>query len=141
VIAIDVTEQVERRGVLLGGELGIGAAHADRAGRLRGVVEPHPVEVLHQLEPHLARLVGIGERGIFGEHLLAARVQRELDRRYAGAGDHAGLALALLPAGGDQRDRSTHAELAEHAPHRRFGVLGAEKDDHENPRSMGSRQP
>ncbi len=68
-IAVDEPHELERRRELLGEQLGARVADLDRAQRRLGVVEPDAIEVLHQLEPDLARLVRDRQLLVAGEDL------------------------------------------------------------------------
>src|SRR6185436_17635967 len=105
VIAVELAQELHRDLALFGEQLRVELPHRDRARGLERVIEADAVDVLHLLEPRLALLVRDRELFVGGEQLFTARVELEIDGVDAELGDERlVVALALLEAGGDERD-------------------------------------
>ncbi|MBK6535074.1 MAG: hypothetical protein IPF99_37710 [Deltaproteobacteria bacterium] len=78
----------------------------------------------------LALAVGVAQRGVFAEELVAAGVQAQVDGAPAEVGGELlVLGLALLPAGGDGGDAPRDAELGDGGAEGGVEALGAEEHD------------
>ena len=130
VVAVELLQRLDRLDLLFSQELGVDVPHGDGARSLELVVETDAVEIVHQPEAPLLGLVRGGEGLVFGKHLFRPGVQGQVHRLHAQALDQ-GLvvALALLPARGDQRHRALHVGQGQRRADVGRGLLRAEKHD------------